>query len=95
MQFMTEVFPNCMKGMEQVMPHMLCMPRRGLVMQLDGHWDGGKEYQFQIDSISNSGDAAELNSHKWCGGLQVFLNKAPIAHKSKMQGSMLLSMVEG
>ena len=35
---MTEAFPNCLKGMEQVMQHVLCMPERGLVMQLDGHW---------------------------------------------------------
>ena len=64
-------------------------------MQLDGICDGGKEYKFQINRISDSGDALELNFHKQCGGLQVFLNKAPIAHKSKMQGSVSLSMAEG
>ena len=36
-----------------------------------------------------------MNSHKQCGGLQVFLNKAPVAHKSKMQGGMSLSMAQG
>ena len=25
-QFMTEVFPNCVKGMEQVMQHVMCTP---------------------------------------------------------------------
>ena len=30
--FMTEAYPNCMKGMEHVMQHILCMPERGLVM---------------------------------------------------------------
>ena len=64
-------------------------------MQLDGHWGGGKEFQFGIDGISDLGDATELKSHKWCGGLQVFLNKAQIAHQSKMQGSVSLSMAEG
>ena len=29
------------------------------------------------------------------GGLQVFLNKAPIAHKSKMQPNVSLSMAKG
>ena len=53
------------------------------------HWGGDKEFQFQIDGISNSGDAMELNLCKWCGGLQVYLNKAPIAHKSKMQGELI------
>ena len=84
-----------MKGMEQVMQHVLYAPKRGLVMQPEGLYDGGKEYQFHIDGISNLGDAMELNLHKQCGGLQVFLNKAPIAHKSKMQGSVSLSMAEG
>ena len=34
----------------------------------------------------------ELNLH---GGLRVFLNKAPIPHKSKMQGSVSLSLSGG
>ena len=67
----------------------------GLAMQPDGHWDGGKEYKFEIDGISDSGNVTEPNSHKQCGGLLVFLNKAPIAHKSKMQTSASLSMAEG
>ena len=62
--------------------------------KLDGHLGGDKEFKFKIDGISDSGDATELNSCK-CGGLQVFLNKALIAHKSKMQGSVSLSMGEG
>ena len=37
----------------------------------------------------------EPESRKWCGGLQVFLNKAPITHKTKMQPSVSLSMAEG
>ena len=61
---MTEAYPNCMKGMEQVMQHVLSMPKRGLVMQPDGVWDGGQEYQFQINGISDLGDATEPNSCK-------------------------------
>ena len=37
----------------------------------------------------------EPELQKRCGGLQVFLNKAPIAHKSKMQPIVSLSMAEG
>ena len=92
--FMT-AYPNCMKGMECEMQHVLCMPKRGLVMQPDGVWDGGQKYEFLINGISDSGDAMELNSCQQCGGLQVFLNKAPITHKCKMQGSVSLSMAEG
>ena len=64
-------------------------------MQLDVIWDGGKEYKFQINRISDSDNAMELNSHKQCGCLFVFLNKAPIAHKSKIQGNVSLSMAKG
>ena len=77
------------------MQHILCMPERGLVMEPDGVWDGGQKFKFQINGISDSGDATDPNSCKQCGGLQVFLNKAPIAHKSKMQGSVSLNMAEG
>ena len=94
-QFMTEAFPNHVIAMEQVIQHVLCIPERGLVMQLDGLWGGDKDFQFQIDRISDSGGATELNLCKGCGGLQVFLNKALVAHKSKMQGSVSLSMAEG
>ena len=55
MHFMTEANPNYMKGVEQVIQHVLCTPKRGLVMQPDGIWDGGREYQFQINGISDSG----------------------------------------
>ena len=44
MHFMTEAYLNCMKGLEHVMQHVLCMPERGLVMQPDGVWDGGQEF---------------------------------------------------
>ena len=39
------------------MQHELCMPKGGLIMQPDGHWDGGKAFQFQIDGISDSSNA--------------------------------------
>ena len=44
--FITQAYPNCIRGMECVMQHIHCMPMRGLVMQRDGVWDGGKEYEF-------------------------------------------------
>ena len=94
-RFMTQAYPVCMKGVEQVMQHVLKDLECGTVMQPDGHWDGSKNFEFEINGISNTGDATESESCKRCGGLQVFLNKAPIAHKSKMQPSMLLSMAKG
>ena len=61
---MTEAYPNYMKGMEHVMQHVLCMPERGMVMQLDGVWNGGQKFEFQINRISDSGDATEPNLQK-------------------------------
>ena len=49
MHFMTEAYPNCTKGMEHVMQHVLSRPERGMVMQPDGVWDGGQKFEFQID----------------------------------------------
>ena len=77
------------------MQHVLKYPECWMVMQPDGHWDGSKDFKFEIDGILDSGDATEPESHKRCGGLQVFLNKASIAHKSKMQPSMSLIMAKG
>ena len=55
----------------------------------------GEAFLFTVDGMSDSGDVTEPESWRSCGGLQVFLNKAPIAHKSKMQSSASLSMAEG
>ena len=82
---MTQAYPVCMKGLEWVMQHVLKYPEHGMVMQLDGHWNGSKDFKFEINGISDSGDTTEPESQKRCGRLQVFLNKAPIARKSKMQ----------
>ena len=90
-----EAFPNSEKGMERVMQHVLSFPNRGVVVQPEGHWDWSKNFKFKIDGILDSGDATERELHKWCGLLPVFLNKAPIAHKSKIQPSVSLSMAEG
>ena len=64
MHFMTKAYLNCRKGMEYVMQDILCMPKRGLVMQPDSIRGGGKEYEFQIDRISDRWDVTELNSCK-------------------------------
>ena len=51
--FMTEAFCNCVKGMEHMMQNVLSMPECGLAMQPDGRWDGNKEYEFEVDGISD------------------------------------------
>ena len=94
-KFMTQSYPVCMMGLEHVLQHVLKYLECGMVMQPDGHWDGSKDFKFEIDRILDSGDVTEPESWKQCRGLQVFLNKAPIAHKSKMQLSVSLSMVKG
>ena len=64
-------------------------------MQPDTNWDGNKAFLFTVDCMSDSGDATEPELRRHCGGIQVFLNKSPIAHKSKMQSRASLSMAEG
>ena len=62
------------------MQHVLTYSEHGMVMQPDGDWDGSKEFEFEIDGISDLGDMTEHELCKCCAGLQVFINKAPIAH---------------
>ena len=84
-----------MTGLEHVMQHGLKYLEHGMVFQPDGHWDGSKDFKSEIDLLSDSGDVTEPESWKRCGGLQVFLNKAHIAHERKMQPSVSLSMAKG
>ena len=94
-RFMTQAYPANYKAKEQVMQHVLSTPNHGVIMQPNTDWDGNNAFLFTVDGLSDSRDAIEPESQRRCGGLQVFLNKAPIAHKSKMQSSASLSMVEG
>ena len=92
---MTQAYLAKYKAMERVMQHVLSTPNHGVIMQPDTNWDGNEAFLFTVDGMSDSGDATEPESQRHCGGLQVLLNKAPIAHKSKMQSSASLSMAEG
>ena len=56
------------------MQYVLKYPECGMVMQPDDHWDGSKDFKFEIDGISDSGDGTEPEPCKRCGGLQVFSN---------------------
>ena len=92
---MTRAYPANYKAMERVIQHVLNTPDHGVIMQPDTDWDGTEGFLFTVDGMSDSGDAIEPESRRSCRGLQVFLNKLPIAHKSKMQSSASLSMAEG
>ena len=91
---MTQAYPANYKAMERVMQHVLRTPNHGVIMKPDMDWDGNEAFLFTVDGIADSGDVTEPESQQCCGGLQVFLNKAPIVHKSKMQSSASLSMAE-
>ena len=84
---MTRAYPANYKAKERVMQHVLSTPDHGIIMQPDMNWDGNEGFLFTVDGMSESGDATEPESRRCCGGLQVFLIKLPIAHKSKMQSS--------
>ena len=95
-RFMTQSSLVCMMGLAHVMQHVLKYLEHGVVMQPDGHWDGSKDFKFEIDGISDSGDVMEPELQKMVWKtLQVFLNKAPIVYKIKIQLSVSFSMAEG
>ena len=79
-RFITETFHNSEKGIERVMQHVLSLPNHGMVMQPEGHWDGLKNFQFEINGILDLGDATEPESHKECG---CFLTKHLLCIRAK------------
>ena len=52
-RFMTQASLVCIKGLERVMQHVLKYPKHGMVMQPDGDWDRSKDFEFEIDGISD------------------------------------------
>ena len=61
-RFMTKAFPASVKGMEHVMQHVLTYPECSMVMQQDSECNGSKDFEFEIDRISDLGDATEPES---------------------------------
>jgi hypothetical protein len=69
-------------------------PARGLKLGPVREWNGRPDYEFIIDGYADAGYKPYHNTTLSVGGHAVFLNKAPITEKSKIQRSTTLSVTE-
>jgi hypothetical protein len=82
-------------ALERLMGYCLSTKDRGMTIAPLGSWNGDKEgNKFIVEGFSDSDYAKDLDSRKSVSGYGVFVNKAPVSVKSKMQESVTLSVTE-
>ena len=69
-------------------------PNRGITLQLEGSWDGTKDYKFIISGRCNSDYVKDPDTRKVVSGTRVSVNGAPTQWKSATQRHVALSVTE-
>jgi len=83
-----------LKAMKRVMAYLTTTSNRALTLQPSVQCDGSRDFQFTIAGFSDSDFAKDPATRKSASGWAVFLNKAPISMRSKMQDCTTLSVTE-
>ena len=74
--------------------YLTTTPKRGLVLEMDTKWDGGKNMKFTIHGHSDSDYVANTDDRRSISGGREFLNGAPIMFRSATQKFVTLSVTE-
>jgi hypothetical protein len=82
------------KGLMRVMKYYVATPKRGLVLQPHGVWDGGADYEFELEGWSDADWANETENRRSISGWTIKLNGAPVVIKSGQQPTVALSTTE-
>jgi hypothetical protein len=56
------------KGLMRVMKYYVAMPKRGLVLRPHGVWDGGADYEFELEGWSHSDWANNTENRRSISG---------------------------
>jgi hypothetical protein len=80
-----------MQAMLRCMQYLNCTKDAGLVLKLTRKWDGTNQFQFKIKGSSDSDYAKDTQTKQSILGYMVFLEDAPVMHRSSMQKTVALS----
>jgi hypothetical protein len=81
-------------AMHRAMRYATTTMSRGLTLAPDAEWNGDPEYEFTIKGYADASYKPYHDTTASLGGHAVFLQKAPIAEKSKVQQATTLSITE-
>jgi len=82
------------EALGMTMKYVTATKNRGLVLSSDTVWDGSKDHKFVIHGRSDSDYAANTDDRRSISGGRVFLDGAPVVHRSATQKFVTLSVME-
>jgi hypothetical protein len=94
-RFMGQANPAQMKALKRILKYCVTTPKRGLVLNPKGKWDGiNKAFKFEVRGKADAEYAKDQATRHSVGGHVVYLNEAPVVMSSKMQRIVALSVTE-
>ncbi len=81
-----------MEAMRRCMRYLTGKKDAGLTLNLTRKWDGEKEFHFRIKGASNSDYAKDTQTRRSISGYVVYLEDAPVMHRSETQKTVALSV---
>jgi len=94
-RFVTKAQRAHVVALDRVMEYCLNTKDRGMVIKPEGNWNSKKDgIRMKVEGYSDSDYAKDLDGRRSVSGYGVFVNKAPVCVKSKMQESVTLSVTE-
>ncbi len=81
-----------MQAMLRCVQYMKCTKDAGLLLKLTRKWNGTNQFQFKIKGRSDSDYAKDMQTRQSISGYMVFLEDAPVMHRSAMQKTVAWSL---
>ncbi len=79
-----------MQAMLRCMEYLKCTKDAGLLLKPTRKWDGTNQFQFKIKGRSDSDYTKDTQTRQSISGFMVFLEDAPVMHRSAMQKTVAL-----
>ncbi len=83
-----------MAAMLRCMQYLMCTKDAGLLLMPTRKWDGSNKFQFKIRGRLDLDYAKDMQTRQRVSGYFVYLEEAPMMHRSAMQKTAALSSCE-
>jgi hypothetical protein len=83
-----------MEAMQRCMRYLTGTKDAGLTLYPTRKWDGEKEFRFCIRGVSDSDCAKDTQTRRSISGYMVYLEDAPVMHRSATQKTVTLLVCE-
>ena len=91
---MTRGDESHLEAMKRCMRYLTGTKDAGLTLQPTRKWDGAKDFLFRVRGVSDSDYAKDTQTRRSISGYVVYLEDAPVMHRSATQKTVALSVCE-